>query len=80
MNSILLLATFALSVINFGDNFSTRRVIAWAKKSALLRCPIEGAKLSWIDKINKSEHEVVLRILATHFGSSKKRSRKTEKQ
>jgi cobaltochelatase CobS len=58
--------------IEFGDNFSTRRVISWAKKTALLQCPIEGAKIAWLDKMNKSDHDVITRILETHFGVSKK--------
>ena len=62
-----------------GDNFSTRKVLSWAKKTALLRSPIEGAKLSWLDKMNFSEQEVIIRILETHFGKvkNKKLSLKT---
>jgi len=54
------------------DNFSTRRVIAWAQKTALLRSPIEGAKLAWVDKIASGERETLMRVLDTHFGNEKK--------
>lgn len=56
-----------------GDNFSTRRVLAWAKKTALLRSPIEGAKLAFLDKLPSSEHEVMLQVLTTHFGNSERK-------
>lgn len=55
-----------------GDNFSTRKVIAWAKKSALHRDPIVGAKKSWLDKIPQSEQDSIMRILITHFGSRRR--------
>ena len=58
------------------DTFSTRRVLAWAKKTALLRDPIAGAKLAWLDKLPASEHEVINRLLLLHFGSGKKRAEK----
>lgn len=51
-----------------GDNFSTRKVLAWAKKTALHASPIEGAKKTWIGKLPESEQESMLRILGTHFG------------
>lgn len=54
------------------DNFSTRRVISWAQKTALLRSPIEGAALSWMDKVPSGEKETILRVLNTHFGNEKK--------
>ena len=54
------------------DNFSTRRVIAWAQKTALLRSPIEGAKLAWVDKVASGERETLMRVLDTHFGNEKK--------
>ena len=52
------------------DTFSTRRVLSWAKKTALLRSPIEGAKIAWLDKVPASDHEALLRILSLHFGNS----------
>jgi MoxR-like ATPase len=58
-----------------GDNFSTRKVLAWAKKTALHRNAILGAKLAWLDKMPQSEQDVVMRMLSTHFGT---RSRKTK--
>jgi cobaltochelatase CobS len=58
-----------------GDNFSTRKVLAWARKAALHRDIIIGAKLSWLDKLVEEEQEVVMRILTTHFGTGR-RSRK----
>lgn len=61
-----------------GDNFSTRKVLAWAKKTALLRSPIEGAKLAWLDKMASSEHEVLLKILQLHFGNNSKKPKKAE--
>jgi cobaltochelatase CobS len=60
-----------------GDNFSTRKVLAWAKKTALLRSPVEGAKLAWLDKMNASEQEVILRILETNFGGKRTKKVKT---
>lgn len=58
-----------------GDNFSTRKTIAWAKKAALHRCPVKGAKLAWLDKMPPSEQEVMLQALATVFGQSKTRAK-----
>lgn len=55
-----------------GDNFSTRKTIAWARKAALHRDPLKGAKLSWLDKLPESEQEPLERILRTHFGSGSK--------
>lgn len=52
-----------------GDNFSTRKMVAWAKKSALHRDPIVGAKKAWLDKMPVSDQEAMMRILITHFGS-----------
>lgn len=52
-----------------GDNFSTRKTIAWAKKTMLHRCPVKGAKLSWLDKMPEQEQEVMLRAITTIFGS-----------
>jgi MoxR-like ATPase len=57
-----------------GDNFSTRKVLAWAKKAALHRDAIKGAQLAWLDTISKDEQPGLLRILMTHFGSKQKRS------
>lgn len=54
------------------DSFSTRRVLAWAKKTALLRSPIEGAKLAWLDKIQSSDHDALLKLLNLYFKTSKK--------
>lgn len=54
------------------DSFSTRRVISWARKSALLGSPILGAKLAWLDKMSSSDQEIVHRILETHFGNTKR--------
>ncbi len=52
-----------------GDNFSTRKMVAWAKKSALHRDPIVGAKKSWLDKMPQSDQEAMMRILILHFGT-----------
>ena len=57
-----------------GDNFSTRKVLAWAKKSALHRDAIVGAKKAWLDKMPQDDQEVMLRILAAHFGGRRKRA------
>lgn len=57
-----------------GDNFSTRKVIAWAKKTALHRDAIVGAKKSWLDKLPQSDQEMMMRILMTHFGGRRKRN------
>lgn len=61
------------------DSFSTRRLIAWAKKSALLGSPILGAKLAWLDKMSASDQEIIKRILETHFGPAH-RTRQSKKQ
>jgi MoxR-like ATPase len=53
------------------DSFSTRRVISWAKKTALLGSPIAGARLAWLDKMPESEQGIVVKILETHFGTQK---------
>ena len=62
-----------------GDNFSTRKLIAWAKKTALHRDPIVGAKKSWLDKMPHSEQDAMLRILTTHFGSRRRTSKGIKK-
>lgn len=59
-----------------GDNFSTRKMVAWAKKTALHRDPIIGAKKAWLDKMPQSEQDAMMRILVTHFGSKAKKSKK----
>jgi cobaltochelatase CobS len=38
-----------------GDNFSTRKVLSWAKKTALHRNPIKGAQLAWLEKMPTDE-------------------------
>lgn len=59
--------------------FSTRRVLSWARKTALLRCPIKGAKISWLDKLPAAEHELIERLLVLHFGGKRqKEKRQTE--
>lgn len=55
-----------------GDNFSTRKTLSWARKAALHRSPLVGAKLSWLDKLAASEQEAVGRALMVHFGTGKK--------
>lgn len=54
-----------------GDNFSTRKVLAWAKKTALHRDPIKGAKLAWLEKLPEDEQSLIVRLLETHFGKKK---------
>lgn len=61
------------SVMYGGDNFSTRKVLAWAKKTALHRDPIVGAKKSWLDKMPQSDQDAMMRILVTHFGTRRRR-------
>lgn len=58
-----------------GDNFSTRKVLAWAKKTALHRNAIVGAKLAWLDKMPKDEQDVVIRMLSTHFGGVRRKGK-----
>ncbi len=60
------------SVTYGGDNFSTRKILAWAKKAALHRDPIVGAKKSWLDKMPQSDQDSMMRILMTHFGSRRR--------
>ena len=57
-----------------GDNFSTRKLIAWAKKAALHRDAIVGAKKSWLDKMPQSDQDAMMRILMTHFGGRRRRN------
>ena len=57
-----------------GDNFSTRKTIAWAKKAALHRSTLKGAKLSWLDKMAKSEQEPMEQALKAFFGTGKRSS------
>lgn len=57
------------------DNFSTRKVLSWARKTALLRSPIEGAKLAWVDKLPSSEHEAIIKILQLHFSNTSKKKK-----
>lgn len=57
-----------------GDNFSTRKVLAWAKKAALHRDPISGAKKAWLDKMPISDQTFMMNVLTTHFGSKKKKT------
>lgn len=54
------------------DNFSTRRVLKWAQKTALLRNPLEGAKIAWLDKMPSGDKEALVRILQAHFGNIKR--------
>ena len=62
------------SVTYGGDNFSTRKILAWAKKTALHRDPIVGAKKSWLDKMPQDDQTSMLRILVTHFGSRRRQN------
>lgn len=57
---------------DFTASFSTRKAIAWAKKTALHRNPIKGAKLSWLDKMPLEEQEPVEKSLKVHFGTGKR--------
>lgn len=58
-----------------GDNFSTRKVLAWAKKTALHRNALTGAKLAWLEKMPQEEQDVIGRLLTTHFGSVGKKAK-----
>lgn len=60
--------------MEFTANFSTRKAIAWAKKTSLHRDPVKGAKLAWLDKMPASEQEPVERSLKAHFGTGKRTS------
>lgn len=52
--------------------FSTRKAIAWAKKTALHRDPIKGARLAWLDKMPKTEQEPVEQALRAFFGTGRR--------
>lgn len=66
------------SEINLNDgNMSTRLTLAWAKRTALLNNPIEAAKVAWLNKITRSEHETVLSILETYFGNKERKLKTT---
>lgn len=59
--------------LNFtGGNFSTRKSIAWAKKTALHRDPVKAARLAWLDKMPQSEQDPILQSLKVFFGSGKR--------
>lgn len=60
--------------LEFTGNFSTRKSIAWAKKTSLHRDPVKGAKLAWLDKMPRDEQEAVERSLKAHFGTGKRTS------
>lgn len=60
--------------LEFTGNFSTRKSIAWAKKTALHRDPVKGAKLAWLDKMPLTEQEPVEKSLKVHFGTGKRTS------
>lgn len=62
------------------DTFSTRRILSWAKKTALLRSPIEGAKLAWLDKLPESEHEAMIKFLELQFGTRAAKVKKERKE
>ena len=53
------------------SHFSTRKSIAWAKKAALHRDPVKGARLAWLEKLPKEEQEPIERSLKVMFGSGK---------
>lgn len=55
-----------------GDNFSTRKSIAWAKKAALHRSLIKGAHLAWLDKMSPSEQEPIIKALEVMCGTGKR--------
>lgn len=63
-----------------GDNFSTRKTLAWAKKSELHRDPIRGAELAWLDKIPRSDQEPLRHAMKAIFGTGKRTSVKTAKR
>lgn len=63
---------FADGTMYGGDNFSTRKLISWAKKAALHRNAIIGAKKSWLDKMPQSDQDAMMRILITHFGTKRR--------
>lgn len=65
--------------IDFGDNFSTRKLITWAKKTALHRNPIVGAKKAWLHKMPESDQAVVIRLLQTDFGAGKSKKNAMKK-
>lgn len=59
-----------------GDNFSTRKLVNWAKKAALHRDAIVGAKKSWLDKMDASDQDSMMRALMTHFSARRRSSQK----
>ena len=70
---------FGDGVMYSGDNFSTRKIIAWGKKASLHRDAIIGAKKSWLDKMPQSDQDAMMRILMTHFGSRRRSSSSVKK-
>lgn len=63
-----------------GDNFSTRKSIAWAKKTELHQSPLKGAQLAWLDKIPVTEQEGLKKVIQVQFGSGKRSKLKTSKK
>lgn len=63
-----------------GDNFSTRKLIAWAKKTALHRSAIIGAKKSWVDKLPQSEQESMNKVLELYFGNRRNMKKRIVKK
>lgn len=55
-----------------GENFSTRKTLAWAKKAELHRDPIRGAELAWLDKLPKDDQESLRQSLRAMFGTGKR--------
>lgn len=53
-----------------GDNFSTRKCLAWAKKAALHRSLVKGARLAWLDTLPASEQESMEKGILAFCGSS----------
>lgn len=52
-----------------GDNFSTRKLLAWAKKAALHNSPLKGADIAWLGKLpSADEKEALTQVIQTIFG------------
>lgn len=61
-----------------GDNFSTRKLIAWARKTALHNSPLKGAELAWLDKLpSADEKESLTQVIQTMFGGKLRTVAKT---
>ena len=77
---------FAKSIVKFANTIrkgvdnqivsikmSTRGCLAWAKKTALYRNPVQGAENVFLNKVTPEEREILEKQIALHFGKKGKK-------